>query len=169
LRKKTAIIGAGVAAGAILAGSVAFAAFSQTSSASVTGSAADMKPLVVGTNADAPRLEYANGETQLWPNVGNAHRAVVKIKVHNPNEVAVNVSAADITGKATFDKQGDQAACGDFLKLTNPLALESTPVGIPANQDAMLTVTGVYLDETAPNDCQANKFHTDWKIVGNAQ
>jgi hypothetical protein len=169
LRKKTAIIGAGVAAGAILAGSMAFAAFSQTSSASVTGSAADMQPLVVGTDAGAPRIEYAGGETQLWPNVGDAHLAKVKIKVHNLNEVAVNVSTADITGSAVFDFGPDQAACGKFLKLTNPLALGSTPVSVPAKQDATLTVTGLYLDEKAPNACQKKPFHTSWTIVGNAQ
>jgi hypothetical protein len=147
---------------------MAFAAFSQTSSASVTGSAAAMKPLVVGKGSEAPRIEYATGESQLWPNVGDAHKAVVKIKVHNPNEVAVNVSTADITGSAAFDDGADQTACGKFLKLTDPLAL-STPVSIPAKQDTELTVTGVYLDEKAPNTCQAKPFHTNWTIVGNAQ
>src|SRR5262249_31608174 len=129
LKRKRNIVLAGLAAvGILAAGSIAYAAFTATSAANAAGTSATMQALTGGTT----QVEFAHDETGLWPNVGDNHRAIVHVSVANPNEVAATVTAASITGAATFNNNTVQAACGSKLHLT-PLVLANDPVVIPHN------------------------------------
>ncbi|GIF70729.1 hypothetical protein [Asanoa siamensis] len=167
-----AFVGVAAAAG------TAWAVFSEQSTASAGGTTADMSALVVGSGVDAPKIDYFGDDDTLWPNVDagatdynpetGLHPAQVIVKVTNNNKVPVKVTSADIAGTAVFNNSGVQATCGTYLKVFATPSIPA-PVTVAANGGTeTLTITGVYLDEAAPNDCQGGAVTTTWTITGKA-
>ncbi|MEV0717376.1 hypothetical protein [Asanoa sp. NPDC050611] len=166
-RSKRVVAATLAAMGVIAIGGVAYAFF-ESSTATANGSSADMAPLTVGTEANAPSLDFAGNETKLWPNVGGNHVAQALVHVTNTNEVSVRVTAADITGAVQF-AAGTPAECVGKIKVTPTIALDGGDHVIGAGGTDVLRLTGVTLDEDAPNTCQAAQFTTTWTVKATAQ
>jgi hypothetical protein len=175
IKRKRNLVIAGFAVAAIIgAGSVAYAAFSSSTPASASGSAATLKPLSVDEGQTT--VTFANGESGLWPDTdghGNEpsspnaglHVATANVMISNQNEVGVTFSASDISGTATFDANSAKTTCDPYLGVTT-VTLPNGPVTLNAHSgDYSVAITGVYLDAGAPNVCAGLPFTTNWKIT----
>jgi hypothetical protein len=162
-KKLTVAVAGLVTAGVISLAGVAYAIFSQSTTATIQSSSAEMQPLQV----ESKLIDYAGSETRLWPNTGGNHVAEVVVTVMNLNEVPVRVTADNVTGSIAFDGT-PPSACKNKIKLTEELTVTPAELEIPAGQSRTLTVKGVYLDETATNACQNLPYTTNWTILGEA-
>jgi hypothetical protein len=167
-RSKRILAATLAAMGVIAAGGVAYAFSEFVQTDSIASASADMQPLTVGTTS----TQYKTGETMLWP--GENHKANILIQVTNPNEVAVKVTNADIDN--TLLSIGGGAGCTAALRSSDPnytiddsFGSQVNDVTIPANGNATIRVVeAVWLDASAPNNCQGKAVTSKWKITANS-
>ncbi|MDP9798294.1 hypothetical protein J2S43_006806 [Catenuloplanes nepalensis] len=156
-KRGTTIAVAGAVAAIAIGGGVAWAVFTESTSATAAAQAGDLAPLsVVGV----PSTDYENDQRALWP----GHPADVIVRVKNNNEIPMEVSS--VANTAVTGTGNTPNNCAGHIQV-NPINIESGPITIGAGQEADVKLLDVItLLENAPNTCQAATFTTTWSITG---
>jgi len=143
---------AGVAVGAMLAASVAFAAWTATGSGSGYAKATTAQAL---STVD---VSATTGAT-LYPGAtGN-----VKLSISNPNPYAVTVSSVAGNGAITSDK-GASCNASTGVTYTDQTGLS---IGVPAGGSTTVTLTNaVSMSNASDNSCQGAVFTIPVSLSG---
>ncbi len=158
LRKRASVIALFLAV--VIAGGVAAAAWLVSGTGSATSQAASAVSLTVSAGTPTPSLYPKPAAGYGSPMVGAVYATVT-----NPNPFPVQLTNATFGAVASTPLAGKTCAASNVVAPA-PVTL-ATPVTVPANGNAAVTVPGALeMVSTADNGCQGATFTVQVTLTG---